>query len=339
MTVARRLKHPAAKTGPKGGIPATGAQWGLTSDKQPLRGHQGVSGWQIDSRNKPVLLSPCHHMDPLARNKEDEPMAPEISTKHLRLDRFKPSDAPALAEILLEPEVTKNITADGSSPARCLASAEKRIGWHTGSWDSNGYGVWAVRSSSEQVAPIGSLVGWCGFAEPDIGDDPEILYGLSPLVWGHGLATEAARGAIDWLLSKTDQAGVSAIIFHRLNAASIRIVKKLGFGLRGTMALRDFYSSEELARDVMRYEFWRLAEGRSRDPERLLFEAPYRIGQLTTLGIGDVNDMAYKLHTAARARADFATHDEDNLRSLISAAFQQGRNEPYLEWYHLPRPA
>ncbi|MCP4319415.1 MAG: GNAT family N-acetyltransferase [Hyphomicrobiales bacterium] len=154
---------------------------------------------------------------------------PEIDTGRMRLTAFTELDVADLANILSEPEVTKNITANGSTPALCRKSAEHRIGWHNMLWAEKGYGVWAVRSKSTTGGtPAKSLLGWCGFAKPDIGEDPEILYGLAPAAWGIGLATEAAGAAIEWLFGKTGQSGVSAVIFHRLNAKSITIVKTFG---------------------------------------------------------------------------------------------------------------
>lgn len=263
---------------------------------------------------------------------------PELATKRLRFDGFQPSDAPDLAAILAEPEVCKNITADGSSPERCLASAAKRIDWHNSAWHTRGYGTWAVRSADRGIAPPGTLIGWCGFAEPDIGEDPEIVYGLAPGCWGNGVATEAAAGAIDWLFARTGAAGVSAIIFHRLNAASIRIVQKLGLTLRGTMALEDFYSSTELAWNVLGFERWRLSAAPFRDARTLLFESPYRIGQLTTLGLADGAAILPDLCAAARHRPDFAEIDRTELTQIVTDAFQLGVSEPYLEWYHMTRP-
>ena len=79
-----------------------------------------------------------------------------------------------------------------------------------------------MRSRADHV-----LIGWCGFAAPDIGEDPEILYGLAPHCWGRGLAQEMVRAAIDWLFAETPHQGVSAVIFGRLNAASAAIAGKL----------------------------------------------------------------------------------------------------------------
>ena len=265
---------------------------------------------------------------------------PCVVTERLRLTAFEDTDAADLADILAVPEVTKNITANGSTPERCRNSAEQRIAWHNASWSDRGYGVWAVRSA-EPIGSVfpGTLLGWCGFAAPDIGEDPEILYGLSPAVWGHGVATEAANAAITWLFNNTGQGGVSAVIFHRINAKSIAIVEKLGLRLRGTMPVTDFYSSESLARDVLDYELWRLAEGPTPDTETLLFEAPYRAGQLSTLGYGDRQEIELALITAAGNRTEFGGLDPNKLESRIRDAFQTGVNEPHLEWYHRKRPA
>src|SRR3546814_8022323 len=52
---------------------------------------------------------------------------PVVTTPRLRFEAFTEADIPALAAILAEPEVTKNITANGSTPERCRASAAARI--------------------------------------------------------------------------------------------------------------------------------------------------------------------------------------------------------------------
>jgi len=57
----------------------------------------------------------------------------------LRFDRFGDDDAAALARLLADPGLTRNITTNGSSAERCLASARKRIGWYNGNWDTLGY--------------------------------------------------------------------------------------------------------------------------------------------------------------------------------------------------------
>ena len=264
---------------------------------------------------------------------------PSITTERLSLETFATADSPALAAILAEPEVTRNITANGSTPERCLASAQFRIAWHNKAWHEHGYGVWAIRARNDEVAPKGALLGWCGFAEPDIGEDPEILYGLAPAYWGHGLAQEAVRAAIGWLFTQTPCSGVSAIIFGRLNPISIAIAQKLGMTRRGTMSMEEFLPDLALARDVLDYEIWRLAEGRCLDSEALLFQAPYKGGQIATLGLAEPGSIEQEFLDAARARGDYATIGPLELDRRVRDAFRLGMGEPHLDWYHLPRSA
>ncbi len=264
--------------------------------------------------------------------------APVLTTPRLTLDAFSDADVPALAAILAEPEVTKSITADGSTPERCLASARARIAWHNGAWGKHGYGVWAVRARAIEGVTPGTLIGWCGFAEPDLGDDPEILYGLAPAVWRQGLASEAAAAAVDWLFAATDHGGVSAVIFACLAPGSLALVRKLGLTRRGTMAMADFMPDLVLAKAVLDYELWRLAHGRAADEALLLFEAPYKGGQLATLGLGDIKAIEQAFCDAAARRGIGAGLPPAERDQRVRTAFRQGGAEPWLDWYHRVRP-
>jgi RimJ/RimL family protein N-acetyltransferase len=267
------------------------------------------------------------------------PTVPVIATERLTLRAFGEADIAALAGILAEPEVTKNITANGSTPERCRASAAHRIGWHNAGWDERGHGVWAVQAGSGAAAPAGTLLGWCGFAAPDIGDDPEILYGLMPHCWGRGLAQEAARVAIDWLFAETRHDGVSALVFSRINKASVVVMAKLGMAKRGTIAMPQFMRDLEFARDVLDYEIWRLGHGRTRDADALLFQATYKGGQFASLKLADPAEVERSFRDAARGRPEYASIAREDLDRRVCDAFRQGLAEPYLDWYHLARKA
>ena len=262
---------------------------------------------------------------------------PIITTERLRLDAFSDADIGALAAILAEPDVAKTITANGSTPERCRASAAHRIGWHNASWGERGYGVWAVRARSDGVMSAGGLLGWCGFAAPDIGADPEILYGLAPQCWGSGLAQEMVRAAIGWLFAETPHQGGSAVIFGRINPVSAAIAGKLGMTKRGTMAMNVFLPDLALARDVLEYEIWRLGYGRTRDAEALLFQAAFKGGQIASLRLADLVAVEQLFCDAARARAEFAPCDRAQTERRVRDAFRQGVAEPQLDWYHLER--
>lgn len=261
------------------------------------------------------------------------------TTQRLRFDRFTEADALGLADVLSDPEVTRSLTAKATTPEQCLACAEKRIAWHNGTWENRGYGVWAVRATDSAIAPPERILGWCGFVEPDVGEDPEILYGLSRECWGRGLASEAATGAMRWLFDNDVAGGASAIIFGRLNPGSLAVAKRLGMTRRGTMAFEDFLPDRDLARDVLDYEIWRLREGDCLDPEALLFQAPYKAGQIVTLGVAEPADTETALCTAASARPDFASADQDVIYRKVREAFAQGQAETTMEWYHVSRAA
>lgn len=101
---------------------------------------------------------------------------PVLTTARLRLEALTEADVPALAAILADPDVTKNITADGSTPERCRESAAARIARHNRAWAERGYGVLAVKTAGVEAIPDGTFIGWCGFATLDLGhavDDVE----------------------------------------------------------------------------------------------------------------------------------------------------------------------
>lgn len=262
---------------------------------------------------------------------------PVVATPRTRLQVMTAADVPALAAILADPDVSKNITADASSPERCSLAAAARIARYAGNWNQHGYGVWGVRAETDAVAPRGSLLGWCGFAAPDHGDDPEMLYGLSPACWGHGLATEAGRAATDWLFASHPAAGVAAVVFGRINPASAAVLARLGLQRNGQMAMPDFLPDRAFAGTVLDYEIWRLGHGATRDREALLFQAPYRGGQFASLGIREPAIVERAFQEAARHRPDCADFDRAVLDRRVADAFGQGFAEPHLDSYRLDR--
>lgn len=100
----------------------------------------------------------------------------------------------------------------------CIADPEHRL-WYT---------AWDIRLKSDNTS-IGDL----GFKGPQKNAAVEIGYGLDESQWGNGYATEAARAAIDWAFSQTGVYFVEAETDPD-NAASQRVLEKLGFSADGT---------------------------------------------------------------------------------------------------------
>lgn len=292
---------------------------------------------------------------------------PALATRRLVLTPFRPGDASALAAILRAPEVAKGILANGSTPARARAAATRRIAWHNATWESHGYGIWALRRAAfapndakrpdtqpsgtqppeDSATPLrrgrgrgrrllpgpGALIGWCGFTQPELGQDPELLYGLDPSCWHQGLAAEAAEAALRWLFTATPHRAAAAAIFGRVNPGSTRLIERLGFERQGRLAIADFLHDRVLARDIIAYETWRLGRSKSATPERLLFEAPFKAGQIASLFAAERTRIADALRTAASARKDLRHLDHAERLLLVRDAFEAGLAEPWLDWW------
>ena len=80
-----------------------------------------------------------------------------------------------------------------------------------------------------------AFLGWCGLTRwnPDY-RSASLGYCLDDGAWGHGYATEAARALLQWAFDKLDLNRVQAEADTR-NAASARVLEKLGFVREGTL--------------------------------------------------------------------------------------------------------
>ena len=81
----------------------------------------------------------------------------------------------------------------------------------------------------------GVFIGWCTLARwnPDH-RSASMGYCFGRAAWGHGYATEAARAVLRWAFDTLDLNRVQAETDTR-NAASARVLEKLGFVREGTL--------------------------------------------------------------------------------------------------------
>lgn len=81
----------------------------------------------------------------------------------------------------------------------------------------------------------GSFVGWCGLSRwnPNF-RSAAVGYCLNEAAWGHGYATEGAQALLGWAFETLDLNRVQAEADTR-NAASARVLEKLGFQREGTL--------------------------------------------------------------------------------------------------------
>lgn len=80
-----------------------------------------------------------------------------------------------------------------------------------------------------------SFVGWCSLTRwnPDF-RSASLGYCFSDSAWGHGYATEAAHAVLRWAFDTLDLNRVQAEADTR-NAASARVLEKVGFEREGTL--------------------------------------------------------------------------------------------------------
>lgn len=152
---------------------------------------------------------------------------PTLHTERLRLRPVEPTDADALYALHSDaivlrywdsPPWTERERAD-RFVARCAEIAAEGSG---------------ARPAIERASD-GAFLGWVGLTSWDPGHRSARLgFVLVEAAWGHGYATEAARALLQWAFDTLDLNRVQAETDTR-NAASARVLEKLGFRREGTL--------------------------------------------------------------------------------------------------------
>ena len=91
-----------------------------------------------------------------------------------------------------------------------------------------------VRLAVDRVSDA-TFIGWCSLGRwnPDY-RSASLGYCFGAEAWGHGYATESARGLLQWAFDTLDLNRVQAETDTR-NVASARVLEKLGFVREGTL--------------------------------------------------------------------------------------------------------
>jgi len=162
-----------------------------------------------------------------------------LRTERLALDPVTALDLTALIVHWTQPDV-RRFLFDGavmSSDEILTVIAESRR-----DFAASGYGFWVIRElDGGDALAGGALAGTVGLRQLDeLG--PEIVYSLTPDVWGKGYATEAAGAVVDYALGTLGLPEVLAEV-DAGNTASIAVIERLGMtpfelvpGVLGPMA-------------------------------------------------------------------------------------------------------
>ena len=145
-----------------------------------------------------------------------------LETERMRLVPLGLEDAAPLFEIFRHPDVRKYLLDDD------LVSMEwvrDEIAASVGSFEREGWGLWTIRPE-----PAGEIAGFAGFRPFFEPPEIQLLYGLHPDWWGHGLATEAARAVVDHAFGTLGFDEVRAAT-DRPNTASTAVLERLGMTL------------------------------------------------------------------------------------------------------------
>jgi len=142
-----------------------------------------------------------------------------LTTARLILRPFRSDDLAAYAAIRARPEVARWLPP-GSEPAE--VRARKTIEAFAAAWAERGYGPHAAFDRAS-----GRLLGHLGLRYLPQFEETEVLYALTPEVWGQGLAFEGTAAARDWGFGALGLARLMAITLAE-NRASRRVMEKLG---------------------------------------------------------------------------------------------------------------
>ncbi|GIG60431.1 N-acetyltransferase [Longispora fulva] len=159
-----------------------------------------------------------------------------FSTERLIVRPWEESDADRLFDMYGRMEVVQYLGATPqvmTEPEQALRTMAR---WRERSTDPR-FGIWAVQRPDGVVAGTVLLV-----PLPDGDGEVEVGWHFHPDSWGHGYATEAARGAVE----KGFAEGLDEIfaVVHPPNTASVRVCERLGMTPQG---LTDRWYGIELA--------------------------------------------------------------------------------------------
>ncbi|MBE8146162.1 GNAT family N-acetyltransferase [Brevibacterium casei] len=154
-------------------------------------------------------------------------LTPTLVTERLRLRPFTRDDSDDLFALQSDARV---LEFWDSPPWRDRTMIDRFLaGCQTMADEGTGARVAVERAEDS------SFIGWCTFDSfnPDFRGG-SLGYCFTEESWGHGYATEAARAVLSWAFEAFDLNRVQAEADTR-NAASARVLEKLGFRREGTL--------------------------------------------------------------------------------------------------------
>nr|BFD41275.1 GNAT family N-acetyltransferase [Pseudomonas sp. FFPRI_1] len=156
---------------------------------------------------------------------------PLFETPRLIARPLSRDDLPALTAILSDPQVMEYSLRGVCDEQATLQFIE----WCLQCYTELGIGPWALVEKGS-----GELVGFCGVSPEQVGEVQEanLGYRLATRFWNRGLASEAARGVLQWVFCQHQLASV-VVIIEPAHGASLRVAEKAGFSEFQLLRLHD----------------------------------------------------------------------------------------------------
>jgi len=144
----------------------------------------------------------------------------ELQTERLLIRSLAAEDAPALAAIWSDPDVTRFMGGPRDYEQTCRDLLSEAAESSTDPADT----LYPVIERSS-----GRIVGDCGFLEKDVEGETEteLIYVFAKAAWGRGYASEAARALCTFAADRLQLPRLIALIDPE-NRASARVAEKAG---------------------------------------------------------------------------------------------------------------
>lgn len=143
-----------------------------------------------------------------------------IETERLIMRSWRADDLAPFHAICSDPVVMATL-----GPVMTREETAALIGRVEAREAESGHTFWALERREDA-----RLIGWCGVIRGNvdpIDGKPEIGWRLASDCWGRGYASEAARGALDWLFTRLPDDAAWAIT-HTGNTRSRAVMERLG---------------------------------------------------------------------------------------------------------------
>jgi RimJ/RimL family protein N-acetyltransferase len=163
--------------------------------------------------------------------------APElISAARLQMHRLVRADLEGLFAVNSDPQVTQYL------PYKAWTSAADAEAWYLRmeNLQKDGTAIQWVIARADNLMPIGTCL---LFRYEQSSECAELGYVLGRAYWGQGWMSEALGAAIDWIFGSTPLRRLEAFVDGR-NAASSRLLQRIGFVAEGTLRERWLVGSE-----------------------------------------------------------------------------------------------